>query len=302
MTTSISTFGLYNLLLGAAKTVQSDRATAVTQQATSLVGSDVAAYGKKMRQLLNLQDELNRAQKSADLAGTVGDRAEAMYSALGNMIDLMTNLRSAISAGLSGDDATALVAQAQAALSDLAGQMNTQLGGRYLFSGSRTDSPAVDLSSYPGITPPSATTPDSSYYQGDATVASMPLPGGSTLNYGVTGDNPAFEQALRAAAMVANVATSPLDTDALKAAFDLADSAVTGLTGLQAQVSVAANRLEDTQQSQTAYVTLLQDATSSIKNVDAAEAMAKATELQGQLQAAYSALSMVMKIRLTDYL
>jgi flagellar hook-associated protein 3 FlgL len=302
MTTSISTFGLYNLLLGAAKNVQSDRATAVTQESTGLVGTDIAAYGKKMGQLLNLQDEINRAQKSADLARTTGDRAEAMYSAIGSMIDLMTNLRSAISGGLSGDDTTALVAQAQATLSDLAGQMNTQLGGRYLFAGSRTDGPAVDLSNYPSTLPPSATTPDGSYYQGDGDVASLRLPGGSTLNYGVTGDNPAFEQALRAASMVANVTTSPLDSDALKAAFDLADSAVTGLTGLQAQVSVAANRLDDTQQSQTAYVTLLQDAASSIKNVDAAEAMAKATELQTQLQAAYSALSMVMKIRLTDYL
>jgi len=71
---------------------------------------------------------------------------------------------------------------------------------------------------------------------------------------------------------------------------------------LQASVSVTSSRLTDAQNNQTSYISLLTDAASNIKNVDSAQAVAKVSQLDTQLQASYSALSTVMKIRLTDYL
>ncbi len=302
MTLSISTFGLYNTLMSSARNVQSAVATATTQESTGLVGTDFASLGDKSRQLLNMQSEIEQTQTFSGLTSMAGDRVQAMYSAIGNMTTLLTNLRAAISAGMSGNSTSSLVTSGQSTLADLGSQMNAQLSGRYLFSGSQTDTPAVDLSHYPSVVPPSATTPDASYYKGDSMIASVKVSTTTTISYGVTGDNSAFEQALRAASMVASVTTSPLDTNALKAAYDLADQAITALTNLQATVSTNASRLNDTQQDQKSYVALLTDAASTIKNVDAAQAMANVSQLQTQLQASYSALSVVMKIRLTDYL
>jgi flagellin-like hook-associated protein FlgL len=88
----------------------------------------------------------------------------------------------------------------------------------------------------------------------------------------------------------------------LSSAYDLADSAITELSNLQANISVTSNRLDSAKQSETSYISLLDDATSNIKNVDSAEALAKLKELDNQLQASYSALSIVLKIKLTDYL
>lgn len=302
MTLSISTFGLYNMLMSSAKNAQSAVATATTQESTGLVGTDFASLGGKARQLLNMQTEISQTQTYASITASASDRVQAMYSAIGNMTTLLTNLRSAISAGMSGTSTASLVATGQSTLADLASQMNAQLSGRYLFSGSQTDTPAVDLGSYPSVIPPNATTPDTGYYKGDAQISTVKVSTTTTISYGVTGDNSAFEQALRAASMVAGVTTSPLDTDTLQAAYDLADKAITALSNLQATVSTTASRLSDIQQDQSSYITLLTDAASNIKNVDAAEAMAKVTQLQTQLQASYSALSVVMKIRLTDYL
>ena len=301
MTLSISTYGLYNSVLGAAKSVQKSEAQASMQESTGLVGTSFADYGSKSRQLLVLQNEQVQAQSWSDNITTASNRSQAAYSAIGNMIDLMTTLKTTISSAMSGTNTSTLTATGQTTMEDLASEMNSQLDGRYLFAGSQSDQPAVDLTAYASTTA-STTIADTSYYQGDDKQASVRISDTSSVTYGVTGDQTGMEQALRAAKLVAQATTSPIDTTTLSAAFDLATSAITNLSNLQAGVSVTSNRLDDAQQSQTSYISLLETATSNVKNVDSAEALAKVKELDTQLQASYSALSIVLKIRLTDYL
>jgi flagellar hook-associated protein 3 FlgL len=298
---SISTYGLFNTVLGAAKSVQQQEAQASIQESTGLVGTSFADYGDKSRQLLTLQNELTSAQAESTNTATASDRSQATYSAIGNMISLLTTLKSSISAAMSGTTSTTLNSVGSSTLEDLAGQVNTQLNGRYLFGGSQTDQPAVDLSTYETTTA-SATTADTSYYQGDSQLASVRVSDTSTITYGVTGDNSAIEEALRAAKLVSQATTDPVDTTALTDAFNLATSAINDLSNLQASVSVTSSRLSDAQNNQTSYISLLTDAASSIKDIDSAQAVAKVSQLDTQLQASYSALSTVMKIRLTDYL
>jgi flagellar hook-associated protein 3 FlgL len=298
---SISTYGLFNTVLSNAKDIQKQEAQASIQESTGLVGTSFADYGNKSRQLLTLQNELTSAQAQSANTATASDRSQATYSALGNMITLLTSLKSSISAAMSGTSSPTLNSLGSSTMDDLASQANTQLNGRYLFAGSQTDQPAVDLTTYKTTTA-SATTADTSYYQGDSQLASVRISDTSSVSYGVTGDNSAIEEALRAAKLVSQATTNPVDTTALTAAFDLASSAISDLSNLQASVSVTSGRLTDAQNNQTSYISLLSDAASNIKDVDSAQAVAKVSQLDTQLQASYSALSTVMKIRLTDYL
>lgn len=301
MTLSISTYGLYNSVLGNAKNVQKAEAQASIQESTGLVGSSFEDYGSKSRQLLTLQNEATQAQSWSDNTATASDRSQATYSALGNMITSLTSLKTQLAASMSGSASTTLNGTGQSTLEDLASELNTQLDGRYLFAGSQTDQPAVDLTTYETTTA-SATTPDASYYQGDSQLASVRISDSTTVTYGVTADNSSIEEALRAAKLVSQAATDPVDSAALSSAFDLVGKAITDLSNLQAGVSVTSNRLQDAQESQTSYLSLLSDATSSIKDVDSAQALANVKELDTQLQASYSALSIVMQVKLTDYL
>ncbi len=301
MTLSISTYGLYNSVFGSAKSVQKAEATASIQESTGLVGTGFADYGSKSRQLLNLQNERSLAQSWNDDIAVASDRSQATYSAVGDMITLLTSLRTTISSAMSGTATSTLNSQGQTTLEDLAGKLNTQLDGRYLFAGSQTDQAAVDLTTYQSTTA-STTTADTSYYQGDTQKASVRVSPTTAVTYGVTADASGAEKALRAAKLVSQLTTSPLDTSTLGSAYDLADEAITELSNLQASVSVTSNRLDDAKQSETTYISLLDDATSTIKNVDSAEALANVQELNTQLQASYSALSIVLKIKLTDYL
>jgi flagellar hook-associated protein 3 FlgL len=257
--------------------------------------------------LLSFQGEVANAERWSGNASLASDRVQAMYSAVGNMIDLANTLKSSIATAMSGttSDTTAASLQqtAQDALSDLAGAMNVQLDGRYLFSGSATNAAPVDLSGYPATTPPSAGTVDTSYYQGDGQLAAISVSAENKITYGVTGDTGGFEAVLRAAAIAASAAASdPIDTDALSDAYDLVGTAISKLGTLQEGLSNTANRLTAAKASQDSYSDYLQSMVSDIKNVDAAAVMTRVTELQTQLEASYSAVSGILKLRLTDYL
>ena len=296
----VSTAGLYQALSAGAMRVQCDYATASTQEASGLVGSSFADYGSTAQRMLDLQSEVSDAQTWSDAAGVAADRAQSMYSAIGNMVSTLTTLRTTVSTAMSSTDNSSLNSTAQDLLTELASELNTQSGGRYLFSGGKTDTATVDLTGYPATSPP--TSADTSYYKGDSTTAAVTVGEGERISYGVTGDNTAFEEAMRATAMVATLTTSPLDTATLESAYTLASTAVTALSNLQAQVSTTASRLSDTQSQLSATKTALETTLGDVKNVDTAQATLNVTTYKNQLEASYSALSGILKVKLTDYL
>ena len=299
----VSTAGLNHLLTAGAMRSQTAYAEASIQESTGLLGTSFAAYGARTQTMLNLQSSVDQAEAWSDAAGVAGDRAQAMYAAIGNVVDSLTTLRTQISAALSSSDNSGLADTGANALEELAGEINTQLGGRYLFSGARSDTAPVDLDAYDYASDTDFSDADTSYYQGDSTRASVTIDQGQTVTYGVSGDSSGFEKALRAAAMVATVTTSPAtDTDRLLAAYELAQQAITELSNLQATVSVTANRLSDKQTQLAALVEVSQTALDDVKNVDTAEAALKVSTTQAQLQASFSAVSAILKVKLTDYL
>ena len=64
----------------------------------------------------------------------------------------------------------------------------------------------------------------------------------TTVTYGVTADNSAFEQAMRALNLAAN--NSPMSDTTLKEALDLATSAVNATAEMQAQLGVASSSIQ----------------------------------------------------------
>jgi flagellar hook-associated protein 3 FlgL len=143
----------------------------------SSIGAQSALIMQQLVQMRSqfddLQRQLSTGQKSATYAGlgidrgvtvslnaqlsaisgydntidNVMARTNLMNTALGNMIDITTTVKSAMvqANGVSNGDG-ALVAQqtGQSSLDQLLALLNTQAGDRYLFSGRATDTPAVE--------------------------------------------------------------------------------------------------------------------------------------------------------------
>jgi flagellar hook-associated protein 3 FlgL len=163
-----------------------------TQESSGVKSDYFAGYGSDTQHVVNLQVSVTRAQSYIDAATLADNKTQVMYSAIGQVTDLITSLRSQLSAATTGSStATAsVIASAQQMLTEMGSLMNTQYDNQYLFGGARTASEPVDLSSFSSGTG-STTTADTSYYKGDDEIASVKVADDqTTVSYGITADNP----------------------------------------------------------------------------------------------------------------
>ncbi|PKU26008.1 flagellin [Telmatospirillum siberiense] len=230
--TRVSTLQMNAVTVGSALGVQSQYSQAEIQESSGLIASDFAGLGgTSSNEMLNLENDIGQAQTWASNATSVGTRTQAMYSSLGNMVSTVTTLESKISAASSSADNSSLQAAVQELQKTLVAQMNSQVGGNYLFSGSSTSTAPVDLTNYQSSSYSGAGTNSRySYYNGDSNVLSVRISDQQTVSYGVTANSAGFEEALRATQAVSDAAGGALDSSTLTATDPSASSSVTAGT------------------------------------------------------------------------
>lgn len=285
-------------MIDAALRTQAKVAQYQVQSASGLISSDFGGLGANAKKVIDLQVSISQSVAYGDAATSADDRVQAMYSATGSVVDLLTSYRSQLTAALStSSDTSTLAESAQGLMDELASALNTQYGGRYLFGGSQTETAPVDLTSYPDT---SATGTDTSYYQGNDEIASVRVTDSQNIDYGVTADNSAFEQAFRALSMIAN--GTSIDSTTISSALDLATSALDAATAVQSTLSLKSSQLENAASNQEDYQSYASSLSSSLTDVDVAAVTAKISTYQAQLEASYSALSKILSLQLSDYL
>jgi flagellar hook-associated protein 3 FlgL len=117
------------------------------QLSTGQKSETYAGLGVDRGVTVSLNAQLAAISGYGDTINNVGARINIMNTALGSMSDLSNAVQSAMTqAGTADDGSGASIAQqtAQSSLNQLLSLLNTQSAGRYLFSGSATDQPAVD--------------------------------------------------------------------------------------------------------------------------------------------------------------
>lgn len=304
MTMRVGTFAMNERLLDAALRTQAKTAELGIQQASGLVSMDYGGLGAVSKGVINLEVSVARAQSYADAATSANGRIETMYAACSSMTDLLTEMRSQISGATGNVDGNGagLTATARELLEEFASLLNTQYEGRYLFAGTRTDTPPIDISSttYPAASSPS--TADLSYFTGDSSKTSVRIADDQTVQYGITADEPAFEKALRALNLIRNMTVSPIDSDTLNEAQDLVIESLDGVLALQSGLSLDSATMERAVSHQQDYVDFAQTLTSNLRAVDVAAVAAQMSTYQAQLEASYSAIGRIQSLSLLDYL
>jgi len=208
---AISTNNLYSTTIGEALNVQAQWSTAETQQASGLQAQDFGTLGGgSSREMLNLQTDIAQATSWAGIAKTVGSTTQAMFTAVGTMQTDVNNLQTLISTAMASPNNSDLLGQAQSIMSTLLTQVNQQVGGNYLFAGGNTSVAPVDRANYPTLDATTnaynPTAPDTGYYKGDNSIASVQVNLQQTVSYGVLASNPAMEEAIRAVQSVIEAA------------------------------------------------------------------------------------------------
>lgn len=298
----VATFAATDQMVNAALRTQSTMTNQQVQEASGVVSTDFGGLGSTSQQLLNLQVSVTRSQSYTDAATQTDSKVQVMYSAVNSVASLVTQFRTLLTSAsnVASTDAASVTQSAQSMLTQMASLLNTQYDGNYLFGGGQTSTAPVDVSStaYPAMTSPS--TASTGYYQGDDEVASVRVSDSQTVSYGVTADNTAFEQALRAMNLVAN--NSPLSTTTLNEALDLASSSINSIGVVQTQISNASSSIEKASTYQTEYQTFAQTLGTSLNSVDVAAVTAQLSTYQAQLTASYSAIAKVQSLSLATYL
>ncbi len=297
----VATFAQSDQMISSALRVQAAMANEQVQESSGLQSEDFGGYGSGAGRVIDLQVSVTRAQSYIDASTLADNKVQAMYSAVGAVTDIITQLRTQLSAATVGSStATASVINySQQALSQMQGLLNTQYDGEYVFSGARTDTAPADLSSFATGTG-SLTTADTGYYKGDSEIASVRVSDSQSVSYGVTADNPAFEQVMRLLKFVGNSTT--LSSSDMTQALSLASSALDATSTVQARLSTAAAQIETASTNQSDYQSFAKTLSTDLTSVDVAAVTAQLSTYQAQLTASYSAISKIQSMNLASYL
>ena len=297
----VATFAQSNRMIADAMRVESVMANKQIQESTGVISTDFGGYASDAQHVVNLQVSVTRAQSYVDAATLADSRIQVMYSAIGSMTDILTQLRSQLSAASTGSstETNSVITTAQQMLQEMGSLMNTQYDGQYVFAGGKTDTAPVDLTSFSSGTG-STTTADTSYYEGDDEIASVRVASDETVSYGVTADNSAFEEVMRVLKFVANSTT--LSSSDISSALDLAGTALDDTAAVQARLSNAASSIETASARQADYKSYAETLSNDLTGVDVAAITAQLSTYQAQLTASYSALAKILSINLASYL
>ena len=226
------------------------------------------------------------------------ERLRMMDGALGNVVDIAERMRTLLVQRLdpSIGQSLPLGPEIDTMLEQIAAQLNTKLGDRYLFAGSRTDTPPVEL---PASVAGPADLDPATIYKGDQVRLSARAAENVEVTYGVLASDVFDVMTVLAAAKEAHAAN---DTQGLKAAMDALTDSFSGLADLRGELGSRTARVEAITETHRANAAYLGETVSRIEDADLPTAIAQIAKDQTAIEAAYITISRLNALSLADYL
>lgn len=221
-------------------------------------------------------------------------RLQEMESSVGQLQDIASRFQTFTLQAVSGDNV------AKSNIEDIAGQfreevaslLNTELEGRFLFGGSRTDVAPVDKDNI-----------DGDYYRGNADVLSVRADTSVTIEYGVTADPNAetgFDDLIQALNVVAD-ANPATDAD-LDQALDDTRTAIERLADTRSGIGTSQEILERTRERLEDKQVEVEGGISDVENVDITKVMTRLSQDQTSLEASFAVTARLNGISLLNFL
>ncbi len=129
-------------------------------------------------------------------------------------------------------------------LDEITALLNVEDDGRFLFSGTLTDTRAVDQTGLPGsYTLPTSDGDASGYFAGNGTKLTLQADENFTVTYGVTADETGFEQAIRSMHMI--VIGPPNDRSTLEDALLVVGNAIDSVSDIRTRIGASRSAIEN---------------------------------------------------------
>lgn len=286
------------------QTRMADQNISITSGVTSQRYSGVAEESKRLVNLEATHTQLSRFVQNNTIVDQRLQTMETNVSQLGEIAsEIRTQLVSALNSGnapVSGIDVLA-----QNLLDQVSSILNVSFDGRFLFSGSMTNTAPVDLTDPMFVVPPSVypSTPDLNYYQGDQQILSVRADTDLTVDYGVTAADPAIEKLVRTLHLVSTAITSPVpDTARLQEALSVAEEAANEIPLVVSRIGAARKSLETANSVHNETILYTEQTIGDLQNTDLAKAITLLSADQSSLEASFATLAQMRSISLLNYL
>jgi len=289
--------------------MQTQANTLGQQISTGLKSQSFADLPQQASQIINLGAAQSQQQGYIDTINTVNTRLQSMTLATSTITSLVQQFSSQLQTNAFNPTGATIQSQAQGLLSEIGNYLNTQDGEGYVFSGSASTTAPFVASGLPNpgdLTTNVSGAPPAGYYAGNDAVSQAQVDTNLNLSYGVTADNPAFEQVIRVLNYFANA--GPLDqnnaTDVanVNQAQQMLTGAATSLQQLTATIGMQQSQLNDVQQAHQSSLSLAQGSISDIEKADPATVITQLNALQTQLESSYQAISILQNLSLANYI
>jgi flagellar hook-associated protein 3 FlgL len=266
--------------------------------------SDVyAGIASDVRRLVNVESSYVRTNQYIENNKLGDQRLQIMESNVAQVFDTLTKFKTLLVNGLNANNATdlAMPAQAQAMLHEVSALLNVKDDGRYLFSGTRTDTPAVDQAGLPGFyTVPSNDGDAIGYYQGDNVQLSMKADVDFTVTYGVTAGEAGFERAIRSLHLI--VIGPPGDRATMEDALDVVSQAISDVSDIRTRIGASRAALENVNKRFDEFQLYSEKTISELENVDITKTITQMNSDQLAVEASFTTLSRLNDLSLTRFL
>ncbi len=263
-------------------------------------------------QLEQYRAEVSQQQSYINTINTASTSMQTMQLSLQQILSQVQSFTSNLANSAYSTQAPTVQTQAASLLQQVAGYLNVQDGSNYLFAGTNTQTPPVDLSNLPQGA--AATLTDSvggppstgGYYNGGATNSPVQIDAQVSVNYSVTADNPAFENIIRALNFIAQSGsfspTNPTDQANVTQADQMLENASQTLTGISGNLALQQAQMKNAETLHQSTLTIAQNSIGTIDAVNQATAITQLQSLETQIQASYSATSIIQKLSLVNFM
>lgn len=283
-----------------------------TQKRLAL-GQFQASSGKKaqnysgiaadVRRLVNLEASHVRATQQIANNNLIEGRLQMMESSVAQIFEAVSQYKTLLINALNANNSASLAmpGQTQALMDQISALLNVEQDGRFLFSGTLTDTKPVDLTLLPVVyTIPTSDGDASAYYQGDAVNLSVQADNNFTVTYGVTADAVGFEQAIRAMQMV--IVGPPNDRGTMDEALRVITQAIDSVANARTQIGTSRKALENANTRHDEFLLFAEKNISDLENADITRVITEMNADQVILEASFATLGRLSRITLTNYI
>lgn len=272
------------------------------QITSGLKAQNLSDIAPEAYQLLSLRDVKAKTQTYLDNATSAKNQLTAVESALQQMTDILSDASSTATLGRNASSAetrATLVPKVQSMAESFYTLFKSQYNGRYLFSGSDSANPPINTTAastaYPGEPLPT------NWYQGDTTLPTVVTGPGTTLSYGVLGNDTAFAQ-MKAGLESLWHSLQTNNTTEMDSAISTLNAAKASLSGLLGQVGGQLNTAQLVVDRQTNQKEFIKNQLDGVEKVDVASAITQFAQQQATMQASMAIITKVNQLSLLDYL